>query len=396
MKAQEKRVPQVLFLLAYVLLLVKVCIGNTTFLAFVNTDHPLFLAAYVLAAGIIAVKVFFFDLPEYSTQDFVLAAILSSALLISYFLTRFSNIMAVLLLIIGARKVDGKAVTKCHFCIYGSIMLLALLCSATGWIENYTIVSDAHGIRYSLGNTYPTDFAAGIFYLAMDYAYFKRTRWNGRDSVVLLVISAITFYFTSAITSFLMCVLLAGVLYFSEKEPGKRKILEKLVVSVHSVFDRGAKLAFPISAAISVIAVDLYSMGSRLMEIINKMVNYRIGYAQKAMQEFGFSIFGKRILFIGGGWGTDPSAAYYYVDNGYIYTGIVYGMLTLLTLLALFSFLAQKVEGTNHRLSIILCFIAVSSFLEPRWIHFLYNPFLCAISFLLTHHQKNEISDIGG
>ena len=196
------------------------------------------------------------------------------------------------------------------------LILFSLIASLIGVIEDYTVVRKSLGIvRHSLGNTYPTDFAAGILYLEFDYVFIKK-KWRKINSLILTIIDYSVYKLTDSNTILIGGLTLAVALCFV---PNSHDHSVQTSSENKSIFNLISSLSFPFCAIVSFVIIRLYQSGNSLLRALDIIINYRIGFSSKALKQYGVSLFGTNISFTGGGWNTDKSKAYYYVDNGYVY-----------------------------------------------------------------------------
>lgn len=368
-----------LFVIAYALLLFKIALANTTFVEFIDVRSDIFKLIYPISFSLIALKI---TLANKMSVKVVLESIIIVIIgVFCYINSSRTEILALIMLLIGMKQVHFDVVIKTFLWVYGLVTIFALFFSLMGIIDMYTVMSDAHGLRYSLGNTYPTDFAAGVFYMLLAYAYLKKT-WKIRYSVIWTVITITTYLMTKAQTSFILSILfiigLTLTIFYRYPSHFKNKI--------GSFIKKISIIVFPVLAGVSYLIVYMFEQGNVYMQILNVIVNYRIGFASKFMDDYGINMFGNYIEMTGAGWGTSTSNVYYYIDNGYYYSIVFYGI--LLTVLFLVGFSMCALKSKELLLNYILIFIAINALLEPRFVNYLYNPFLMLLGSLLYSWNK--------
>lgn len=77
------------------------------------------------------------------------------------------------LMIIGAKEVSLERIVKVQLIVLAGLLLATNLAALSGMIENVYYVRSDVGRRYALGMTYPTNYAAYIFYTVLYYWYYK-------------------------------------------------------------------------------------------------------------------------------------------------------------------------------------------------------------------------------
>lgn len=365
-----------LFVLAYSLFLGRVAIGNTTFVEYISIYGTMLIVVALVGLFCIGTKLALCD--RYTLRALILIAVIVVVFFVGYRYSTYIDLIILLVLMIGSKNIKLEDVVKCHFIIYSTIMTIAMICALLGLIENYVIFSTLRGYRYSLGNTYPTDFAAGIYYLVLDFVYLKRKKWKTQYSIGIILISWIVYRITDANTSFVLLCCIAIMLIFMQKKWGIRILSSKPVQNV-IVF------SFPVLAILSIGIHYVYTVvSSPILLGLDVLLNNRLSYGHQAIQRYGLSMFGKQIEFIGAGWGTS-AGSYFYVDNGYLQIALIYGIVILLVFCLGFAYVCykNKLQQTDLTLLMILFFIAISGLLEPRFFNILYNSFIFAISIEL-------------
>lgn len=367
---QDKNIKEYLFLTGFCIFLSKLALGNTTILEFFNVNSLSANFFYILGFSFIAIKIILFD--RYSLKNIIIILILSIFFIINYRETGSSEIIILFYLILGSKSVSLRKIVKSHFYTYSLIMLFALLLSLIGYTENFRVFSE-NGIRFSLGNTYPTDFAAGIFYLILDFVYLKNKKMNLFTQLIVLSIIFITFFATKATTSFILSFLFINYVFFMDHYKSKlnKKRRFKNFVAI---------IMYPFLCLISFIVPIFADTSSNIWGTIDKILSYRISYSRLAYERYGIPLFGNPIKFVGGGWNTTSGQEYFYVDNGYFYFSLFYGIIILSLVCIAFSFVIFN-QQKNKYLIIILVMISLNALIEPRFLNYLYNPFLFSIPY---------------
>lgn len=367
-----------LFIISYILFLIRSAIGNTTFSEYIKV-YGSTLAIILLACGILlAIKTIVIDKFVFKDVCFILVTIV--LFFSSYYKSQYSDIIILMILLCSTKNIEFKKIVKTHFIVYGSVMILALISSLIGIIENYSIYSVHRGIRYALGNTYPTDFSSGVFYLLIDFVYLKYQNWEKKYSLIMIIISYIVYKYTDAKTSFILSSFLALSMFFIKFDFLKSKIFRQVVA-----------ISFIFLAVFSIYIQYIYS-SIDILSKIDKMINYRISYGAQALKKYDLSFLGNRIDFTGNGWGTEKNI-YFYVDNGYLQMALLYGV-GVLSYFCIGYYMAIKKEELVTEISLLLLLlIAISGVFEPRFFNILYNPFIFIISirFLNYSNAKKNI-----
>lgn len=383
-KKHPVRLADALFVLSYGLVVFRGAIGNTTFAKYFSIYGPFQTFTIFFVAVLLLCKIIFLD--NFLIRDLVIIFLTTAVLGFSFLKSGYSELIILILLLLGSKNICIKYVVKTHFIVYGSVALVAAVCSLLGIIENFRTFSGA----YSMGNTYTTDFAAGIFALTLDYAYLKTGRWKFRYSVIYAIIALAVYHVSRARMSSILILTLGLVeLIFSgakiEKIRNGKKI--KLIVA----------WLFPILATISFIVQGMYDkLTSPISRIINSALSNRIAYGYQAIQKYGLCFWGRRIDFIGAGWNTQISmnSPYFYVDNGYLQCALLYGVIIMFLMCAGYFYISiSKKNRLNFGLTIVLLFYSIWGVIEPRIFYLMYAPFLLVIGITLLSDEEKMYYD---
>ncbi len=378
-KIQKNEFAENCYLLAYSIFVARVAIGNTTFLEYFSIYGINLIIAFITGMVLIGIKMFIKDKYSLKTILFMLSMFLLFG--ISYCNNSYSEVIIFLLLILGIKGIDFDKIVTCHFFVYASIMVLSIICALFGIIENYSVYEVARGYRYALGNTYPTDFAAGMLYLLLDFWYIKRKDWKFRYTVFWAILSYITYEVTDGKTTFMLASLVLMLTVIYQVNSGRKLLNSNFVRMISAV-------AFPLFACISIIIQATYGkINNVFLQRINGALNNRIAYGYEAIEEYGIPLFGTRVEMYGGGWNTSTSEKYFYVDNGYLQLTLLYGLVLLASLCIGFSVIvynANRYEGEYRCvMSLSILVLAVSGLIEPRFYNILYSSFVMLLGIRL-------------
>ena len=91
-------------------------------------------------------------------------------------------------------------------------------------------------------------------------------------------------------------------------------------------------VGFPICAAISFILAIFYNSENRVLNIINNALNGRLILGKTAFKRYHVKAFGQHIILHEGG-------EYFYIDCGYIYALLAYGVVLFIIVMVLYTFI---------------------------------------------------------
>lgn len=373
-----------LYILSFALFVVRLAIGNTTMSSFINIHGTFFTVILFVSIALLSIKFVIFD--RFNLRIAILMVLVLLVLIKSFRSSGYNDMVVLVLLLLGSRGVRLESIVKCHFIVYFTVTLIAMALAVTGVIDNYAVNAGIRGFRFSLGNTYPTDFAAGTLYLILDYAYLKGKNWKLRNSALVVVISVLVFMITDANANFFLSLSLSILMLLFQYSPGKRVMLSR-------GFKWCVAIAIPVFSIVSIYVQNNYlKMNSVMLHVADILLNNRIAYGYKAIQQYGITPFGTQLNLIGSGWGTNTFANYLYVDNGYLQFALMYGWipLTLFCLGLSFAIIHEDFGERNGIVSVVLLIMAISGIIEPRFLNVLYDPFIVLVGLSLFS-SKNQI-----
>lgn len=267
------------------------------------------------------------------------------------------------ILTMGAHDISAKKLLKQHVNVLGSILIVLVILSTVGIIENRVIYRD-DGVtaRYSFGINYPTDFAALVFYLyALKYVVSDRRCGIG---FACLGIGLATFLlvFSHARLDAMVLGLLAITIVLSHYVSGFKQV-EKLFI-----------YSFILLFALTIILSFVYRPDNRFLVSINTLLSDRLSLGMQAVQNYDFKLFGQYIALNGFG-DFNSNMPYHFIDSSYLQMilrfGVLYSMFYAFAYTKLVNYL-YKFE--HHALVIILGFFSIHAFLSHHLFNPIYNP----------------------
>jgi hypothetical protein len=285
------------------------------------------------------------------------------------------------LFVYGMKGVNYKKLAElmCVWLITG--ILVTILGGSFGIIENWGYGLESSRPRFSLGYFYPSHAASAIFYAVLLLCYVLRDKLKLWHVIVIVIFDCWQYKKTDSRTGTVLII--AAVLAFYclktlKSESKKEKICRVMTWS------------FLISALISLGGAMFYDDSSPRWLQVNAFVNNRLQLAHRAVNQYGFSLLGQRIEWIGyGGLGhvyQQLRDTYNYVDCSYIKILLDEGVLFWIFMLVGFTIAGrQAAEKKDIYLCTALMFTAVYSIIEPRLCEIGFNPFILMLAVLIDY-----------
>ncbi len=300
----------------------------------------------------------------------------------------------------GAYKVSFKRIGILYVFTGAFISLLALVCSQTGIIVDYTFLTnygEQENIRHSLGIIYPTDCFAHIFYLVVTYFIIRWKRVTYVEIVGAGVIFGVFYYFTSARAdmagALLMLVLMAVVKLLSGKGHGLKDAAKKVY----------SWILMPVCAVFIFVITYLYDPNNAFMYKLDFMTSYRLSLGKTGMDLYGFKLLGApNFAENGNANGGIRNYAYVFYDSAYVKYLFKYGILLLIVLFVIYALIGLRLKSQNMFYGMVfISVIALSFVIEHHMLELSYNITLLLltadISTILQsspYINKNNKNDI--
>lgn len=265
------------------------------------------------------------------------------------------NVLLLALLIVGAKDIPFRKIVCAHMLALVFLLLITMGAVAIGLIENVVYAQEERLItRYAFGMTYPTNYAAYLFYLSLDYWYWRGENLKWLDICFAGLLGIFVLLFCGARCSAICFGLMVIAMILYKKKLGKK---------VLAVFLSGS---VTIAAAGWTALTMLYSYQKLYMVKLDSLFSNRLNLGRKGIDIYGFQAWGRAISMNGNGEG-EYASKYFFLDSSYLQCGIMYGLVILgLVLLAFFVIGNQARRDHEWVLLWILALIAVHSTMEQH------------------------------
>lgn len=329
---------------------------------------------------LVFVKLYY--LQSVSLKTLVILASLSIVFVVVYMQTKAYVVLYFLILVFLAIGLPLKFIVKVFFYIKLPSVILLLIMSLTGIIENYEFVDFERGSRFGLGSVYATDFASGIFYLQLACYYLKK-RINLVGAIISMGVVCVVYYFTDARLS-LYLMSLAIVLFY---------ILGKNIKIIQSMIKiKLMSFIFVLTYVFSVWASYYYDYRNEFLFMLNKLFTSRLSLGNRAFSEYPVTMFGQNIQMEGNGWvkgGKMFNIEYNFIDSSYLQWTLIYGVITAVTLIIIFTYSYwYAVKVSDYALIVIFIMLAVSGIVDHHLLNLGNNPFILVFPLALTARKQ--------
>lgn len=291
------------------------------------------------------------------------------------------------LLIMASEKIDSERIVK--FCVFSNIFFLMIVIfpALLGLIPN-DIYYHNGVLAYSLGFSYYSNVPYAVFMITL-FTYWLTKKKNEENLVLLLSVpvNLLCYKFcTVRLTLYCYIIFIALAVLFKFTDFTKKSKWRIALVSG----------MFPL-VAIFVIAISLLKNRFPIIQALDAALNYRLGFNLQGFQKYGISLFGKKIEAVAEYWDANNINHYFFIDCGYVYTLLCYGIILFAIILFLYSFLSNyAMKKHDSKLLIICIIICVFSVVNNVLFNFSLNPLpLVAFNLARIYSREGKIYAVG-
>lgn len=290
----------------------------------------------------------------------------------------FADILTVTLFMLGARGISFKKIIKVYFMVAATAVLCVVMASQTGLIENLVYRQSGRNLRMAFGFTYPTRFAAHIYYLVLWYWYLRDEKLAYRESLIPVFAGVFLWIFCEARLSSISLMLLTFVMSYSIFQR-KKALKFQAEYRMNPYMAQLLSVSVICLAFLILVLTVLYSPDCPILEWLNDVISNRLYLGKKAMDIFGFQIWGRWIRLAGNGGYLTKNNKYFYIDSAFLQFGIQYGLVMMTIFLALFNHIGTKAKKQRKQALLwILLFAGIHGMFEPHIISISYSPLIFA------------------
>ena len=156
----------------------------------------------------------------------------------------------------------------------------------------------------------------------------------------------------------------------------------------HKILNCIATVLYPVTAALVVMASFQYKSSS-LLSALNIIINYRLKFNLQGFEQYGISLFGQKIVSAEEYIDENFVNHYFYIDWGYVYMLIGYGLLLFVVIMLMYTLLSRYAAVNNDVKLMSWCFtICVFSIINNIMFNTALNPLLIlGIKILLSNYS---------
>lgn len=351
LKNYEIKIPELCYDLFFVSLLFAKGIG-------LYDGQTLFKVVLVFAGICWLIKVV---LTKYVAKELIISVFLLMLGVITYRVSGDKGLLLYIMMITGTKNVSSKRIFKLGLITWGISFGGTFILTAVHLVESPFKVHEKMGeliIRWGLGASHPNVLHVSYLLMCMFVVYVLAEKVNFKWLLLLMAGNLYTFLYSVSFTGFaaVSVYLVLCTYWMLRRDIG---IPENILIKV-----------FALSCMLISMAAPLLLKG-KAFDLLNKMLNTRLRLSRIFLQQYPFSLFGRKIADI-----VTYSAT---MDCSYVYGYVAYGAIAFVLLAAGYGMIIHKFckEKRGTELCIILaCLFA--GITEP----FLFNTSFKNISFV--------------
>lgn len=301
----------------------------------------------------------------------VLAVLLMGLVFISSITSTNKTMMLYSLVLLASDHVNAKNIMKMSLMIQGGILGIIVGLSQTGILRDYLFVRGEGHYRHGLGFSWTTTAPILFFFFTLIFVYLKREKCSILQITLFEIINV---WFYKKTDSRMVCLLASVFLCFVLMQ-----IFNKNKWRIISKYKKIYISSPMIICCFSLLLFVAYNEKTIFWTRLNTILSGRLQLGTNAIAEFGVSLFGNNIEWIGFN-SKMPTAVeaigYNYVDSSYLQLGLNYGVVFLIMVLLIYVVVMKRaVKIEDYWLICVISVILIFSITEPRLMNLAFNPF---------------------
>lgn len=371
-----------LFFFAYTISLFCSFIINTTFMQYIPVRYLNWLNYLMILILILKVVVFDHLMPK----QLLLSGLLLMLAIYSWRKTNLTLLMVMVAYILAAKGISFLKIVKRYFDINFVMIVGVSLYSLLGIIRNLGFERDGF-IRHSMGVDYPTDFAAYVLYLTVAYLFLNYSRLNYFHYIGVIVLAVCLNLITNARLDVYMLLISLIVIWIAKRADDPQNLIARTTVSAFW----SLSIILPYGYFL---LTEFFDPQNKIFTQLNRILSGRLLYGHLALDRYGLTIFGQRV--IEHGWGgvegleqfRNARFKYFFIDSTFIRLFVIYGaVLGIFIISVLVIISVRETLKHNYVFPAIILIITISSLIDQHLLEITFNPFLLA---LLANTNKNN------
>lgn len=365
-----------LFFPSFILYLIYSFLKTTMFITII----PQILFDFIKYISLILIILYFYSY-SIEKRKIPLVIILGFLIFLSSIFSSYNNLLIIFLFIIAAKNIDYSKINKCYFITSSILLVITILCSLLGIIDNLVYVKDGIN-RYSFGGTYTTDFAAHVFYIILSFCVYKKGKLNIFNYLIIFIISILLYFFcyTRLDAGCIIILLILNFLYNKKILNFNSLVLKKIL-----------PYSFPVLGIIIILLTVNFNYKNPMYDSIDHLLSGRLTIGKMALNKYNIELFGQKIDEIGLGYSTNKlKGDYNYIDCSYIRILIINGLAVYIIVNVCNIIIMKKLyKEKAYYILLIYLLIFINSLIAQHFLDFSYN--FSIICYLCSFNKFEEV-----
>lgn len=346
-----------------------------------------FIYKIVSASNVAFLVILYIMQKKINIRRIVYSVIILSVFFLSYYKTGQFELIILICFLLCAHFTKIDKIVKISMISTILAVLSVFLCSRLGIVEDLVYrfpnrnIETIHcfGFNYYSGPVYP------LFFSSVAYLWLKKNKIRIFELSIFLAFNY-CLYRVFSLRLTLICSVIIVIIELLIVRPVRVNISKKGFVFYSTI-------AYPAVALASILLCYFYNPSNPIMYIINTYTN-RLIYGKIGFDKYGISLLGQKIEMNGAYSTRIFSRQYFYIDVGYVYTLLVYGIIAFAVVMLLYTLLYRNSCLANDKLSFMwITIILIFSIVNNVWLTISYNPIILYAAASFSQKKKITYKD---
>lgn len=250
-----------------------------------------------------------------------------------------------------------------------ALLVVFVLCWA-GILTDHVFRYPSGRTAHCLGFDYYFYFPYFLFFCSVVYLYLRKDRVKLYDYLLLILVNLLMYRLSTVSLTFYLTFIFIILDFLLLKL--KKIDLNKKPIRIFS------GLLFPLGVAATFLLMVNYNPESAAWTKLNTLMHGRPGMMHEGYLRYPITLFGNRMEMIGNNaLRTVKPEAYFYIDSGFAYSLLGYGLVFTFAVVVLYSILyIYSCRTNNKHLYAWLTCVLIFSLMNNIWVDVYYNPAL--------------------
>lgn len=285
--------------------------------------------------------------------------------------TKRTFLLVYMLLLLNARYSSFRKIVFTSLIASSLSILFVILCCKLGLIADLVYTRDGVENAHSYGFGHYSSISYFALYITLMWLYLRKHAVGWLELAALAAFNFGIYRITTTRLSFYLALFVL-LLYVIIVKYRWIKTSSTFIVFLSSI-------GFAVCFTACVLLHYMYDPSNEILEKLNQQLNSRLLMGRTAFDLYGLKLFGQSIEMVGikSAVFGEGNQKYFYIDSGYVYALIGYGILFTIVLLLLYTMVlrntAKKEQGVLFIWAVTVMLFSISN---NAWVSITYNPLL--------------------